>query len=311
MSQSHTLPRSLWALLALLTLFWGLNWPMMKLALSGLPVWTFRAACISAGAIGLFAIARAGGLTIRVPQGQWPRLLVTAFFNISLWNVLVAYGLSQLPAGRSAILAYTMPVWVVLLSTFVLKERLTARRLLGLALGMGAIALLLGHELANLRAAPVGALLVLAAALSWSIGTVLMKRFPVALPTTAFVAWQLAIGGLPVLAGALILDWGSLQPISWKPAAGLLYNMFVAFIFCHWAWFKIATGAPAGVAALSTMMIPVVGVFSGMLVLGEQPGWPEFCALGLVILALATVLVPPRGRADIPATPSRGSGHAA
>jgi drug/metabolite transporter (DMT)-like permease len=308
MSQLHTLPRSLWALLALLTLFWGLNWPMMKMALSELPVWSFRAACVSTGAIGLFAIARAGGLAVRVPQGQWPRLLVTAFFNISLWNVLVAYGLSQLPSGRSAILAYTMPVWVVLLSTFVLRESLTRRRLLGLALGMGAIVLLLGNELATLKAAPVGALLVLAAALSWSVGTVLMKRYPTQLPTTSFVAWQLALGGLPVVVGALILDWGDWQPISWKPTLGLLYNMFVAFLFCHWAWFKIAAGAPAGVAALSTMMIPVVGVFSGMLVLGEQPGWPEFCALLLVMLALATVLVPPRVRA---AGPARDSGHAA
>lgn len=288
---------------------------MMKMALSGLPVWTFRGACVITGAIGLFAIARASGLAIRVPAGQWPRLLVTAFFNISMWNVLIAYGLTQLPAGRSAILAYTMPVWVVLLSTFVLKERLTPRRLLGLTLGMSGMLLLIGTELATLRAAPVGALLVLSAAISWSIGTVLMKRFPTSLPTTSFVAWQLALGGLPVVVGALILDWGTWQPIGWRPTLGLLYNMFVAFIFCHWAWFKIATGAPAGVAALSTMLIPVVGVFSGMLVLGEQPGWPEFCALLLIIAALATVLVPARSAA--PGAPGaaakqlRESGHGA
>lgn len=307
----------MWALLALLTLFWGLNWPMMKLALSELPVWSFRAACVATGAIGLFAIARAGGLAVRVPEGQWPRLMLTAFFNISVWNVLIAYGLSQLPSGRTAILAYTMPVWVVLLSTFVLKERLTTRRLLGLALGMSGMLLLIGSELATLQSAPVGALLVVGAALSWSVGTVLMKRFPTQLPTTSFVAWQLAVGGLPVIVGALILDWGTLQPISWKPAIGLLYNMFIAFIFCHWAWFKLATTAPAGVAALSTMMIPVVGVFSGMLVLGEQPGWPEFSALLLVILALATVLVPSRNAADRAGKPEPGpqgprdSGHAA
>lgn len=307
----------MWALLALLTLFWGLNWPMMKLALSEIPVWSFRAACVMSGAIGLFAIARAGGLAVRVPAGQWPRVMVTAFFNISVWNVLIAYGLTQLPSGRTAILAYTMPLWVVLLSSFVLKERLTPRRILGLALGMSGMLLLIGSELATLQSAPVGALLVVGAAISWSIGTVLMKRFPTHLPTTSFVAWQLAIGGLPVVVGALILDWGTLQPISWKPTVGLLYNMFIAFIFCHWAWFKIATTAPAGVAALSTMMIPVVGVFSGMLVLGEQPGWPEFSALLLVILALATVLVPSRNAAAGAGTPAnsaqgpRDSGHGA
>jgi drug/metabolite transporter (DMT)-like permease len=290
----QTLPRSMWAILALLTLCWGLNWPMMKLALADLPVWTFRGACLVSGTIGLFAIARASGLAVRVPQGQWPRLTITAFFNIAVWNVLIGYGLTLLPAGRSAILAYTMPLWVVVLSIFVLNEKLTARRIVGVTLGMGGMLLLIGTELAALRAAPVGALLVVGAAFSWAIGTVLMKRYPTHLPTTSFVAWQLALGGIPVIAGALILDRGSWQPIGAPATVGLLYNMFVAFIFCHWAWFKIATSAPAGVAALSTMMIPVVGVFTGMLVLGEQPAWPEYAALILVTLALATVLVPPR-----------------
>ena len=290
----QTLPRSMWAILALLTLCWGLNWPMMKLALADLPVWTFRAACLVSGTIGLFTIARASGLTVRVPEGQWPRLMLTAFFNIAVWNVLIGYGLTLLPAGRSAILAYTMPLWVVVLSIFVLNEKLTARRIAGVTLGMGGMLLLIGSEFAVMRAAPVGALLVVGAAFSWAIGTVLMKRYPTQLPTTSFVAWQLALGGIPVIAGALILDWGTWKPIGTPATVGLLYNMFVAFIFCHWAWFKIATNAPAGVAALSTMMIPVVGVFTGMLVLGEQPRWPEYAALILVTLALATVLVSPR-----------------
>jgi drug/metabolite transporter (DMT)-like permease len=248
----QTLPRSMWAILALLTLCWGLNWPMMKLALADLPVWTFRGACLVSGTIGLFTIARANGLAVRVPEGQWPRLMMTAFFNIAVWNVLIGYGLTLLPAGRSAILAYTMPLWVVVLSIFVLNEKLTARRIAGVTLGMGGMLLLIGSELAVLRAAPVGALLVVGAAFSWAIGTVLMKRYPTQLPTTSFVAWQLALGGIPVIAGALILDWGKWQPIGAPATVGLLYNMFVAFIFCHWAWFKIATSAPAGVAALST-----------------------------------------------------------
>lgn len=296
-----TLPRSLWALLALLTLCWGLNWPMMKLALAGIPVWTFRGACVAAGAIGLFIIARASGLALRLPEGQFARLAASAFFNITAWNVLIGYGLTYLPSGRSAILAYTMPLWTVLLSALLLDEKLTRRRVAGVMLGMAGLALLLGTELAILRAAPVGALLVLGAAISWAIGTILVKRYPIGLPTTSFVAWQLAIGGVPVVLGALIIDWGSWQPIGLEPTVGLLYNMLVAFIFCHWAWFKIAIAAPAGVASLSTMMIPVVGVFSGMLVLGEQPRWQEYAALTLVILALATVLVPPRqagGKAD-------------
>jgi drug/metabolite transporter (DMT)-like permease len=289
-----TLPRSMWVLTTLLTLGWGLNWPLMKLTLADIPVWTFRGLCVASGAIGLFIIARAGRQRTRVPAGQWPRLAVTAIANVTMWNVLIGYGLTLLPSGRSAILAYTMPLWTVLLSRFVLHEKLTPRRILGVSLGMAGMALLIGDEFAAMEAAPVGAALVLGAAVSWAVGTVLMRRYPTDLPTTSFTAWQLLIGGVPIMAGALILDWGRWRPIGVGAAIGLGYNMLFVFIFCYWAWYKIATTVPPTIAALSTLMIPVVGLFSGMLILGERPQWQEYAALVLVIAALATVLVPPK-----------------
>jgi drug/metabolite transporter (DMT)-like permease len=284
----------MWALLALLTMGWGMNWPMMKLALTDIPVWTFRVACTVAGAAGLFLIARLGKTPIRVPQGQWPRLCLIAFFNMTMWNVLIAYGLTLVPSGRSAILAYSMPLWVVLLSALVLHERLTARRVLGLALGMAGMGLLIGEAFTSVRTSPLGATLVIGAAISWALGTVLMRRFPVALGTTAMTAWQLLLGSLPIILGALILEWGTWRPVGMGAALGLAYNILVVSLFCYWAWFRIAASAPAGVAALSTLMIPVVGVFSSMVILGEMPHWRDYAALMLVIAALATVLVPRR-----------------
>jgi drug/metabolite transporter (DMT)-like permease len=284
----------MWVLTTLLTLGWGLNWPLMKLTLADIPVWTFRGLCVASGAIGLFIIARAGRQRTRVPAGQWPRLAVTAIANVTMWNVLIGYGLTLLPSGRSAILAYTMPLWTVLLSRFVLHEKLTPRRVLGVSLGMAGMALLIGNEFGAMEAAPVGAALVLGAAVSWAVGTVLMRRYPTDLPTTSFTAWQLLIGGVPIMAGALILDWGGWRPIGVGAAIGLGYNMLFVFIFCYWAWYKIATTVPPTIAALSTLMIPVVGLFSGMLILGERPEWQEYAALVLVIAALATVLVPPK-----------------
>jgi drug/metabolite transporter (DMT)-like permease len=297
MSEHHTLPRSLWLLLVGLTLCWGFNWPMMKIALSELPVWSFRAACIGGGAVGLFAIARFQGLRVRLRSDEFRRLALASLVNVTGWNLMIGYGVSLMPAGRSAILAYTMPLWTVILSALFLHERFTLRKAAGVALGMSGLALLLGSELMHLGAAPAGALFIIGASLSWATGTIIIRRWPVDLPTTSFVAWQLSLGGLPVLLGAAILDSGSLRPISAAATGALLYSTFVAFVFCHWAWFKLATTAPASIAAMSTMMIPVVGVFSGMIVLGEQPQWQEYAALLLVTLALATVLIP--GRAAV------------
>jgi drug/metabolite transporter (DMT)-like permease len=199
-----------------------------------------------------------------------------------------------MPAGRSAILAYSMPIWAVLLSAFVLNEKLTPRRILGLALGMAGMAFLLGGELSVVRTSPLGTLLVLGGAIGWAMGTVLMRRYPVAIGTAALTAWMLLIGGLPIMIGALVFDWGRWEPIGTAATVGLVYNMTFVFIFCYWAWFKIASTAPPGVASLSTLMIPIVGVFSGIWLLGESPQWQEYTALTLVIASLATVLVPPR-----------------
>ena len=284
----------MWVLLALLTLGWGFNWPLMKMTLAELPVWTFRGSSVAAGAIGLFILARLGRQSIRVPAGQWVRLSAISICNVTLWNVLIGYGLQMLPAGRSAILAYSMPIWAVLLSAFILHERLTRRRMLGLGLGMAGMAVLLGGEMSLVRASPLGALLVLGGAMAWALGTVLMRRYPVNLGTSALTAWQLLIGGLPLMAGALVIDWGDWHALSGRATIGLLYNMTFVFIFCYWAWFRIATTAPPGVSSLSTLMIPVVGVFSGIWLLGEAPRWQEYLALVLVIASLATVLIPPR-----------------
>mgnify|MGYP001601639132 FL=1 len=134
---------------------------------------------------------------------------------------------------------------------------------------------------------------MLGAAFSWAFGTVMMRRFPVDLPVTSFTAWQLLLGGIPLYAGALAFELDSLRPLSAGPAVAVAYNILVSFVFGQWAWIKIATTVPVGVSSLATLMTPVVGVFSGMLVLSEVPRWQDFAALGLVLLALATVLLPP------------------
>jgi drug/metabolite transporter (DMT)-like permease len=255
-------------------------------------VWTFRSLCVAAGAGGLLAIARANGLSLRVPRNEWRVMVVVALCNVTLWNVLATSGVRLLPSGRSAILAYTMPLWTVLLSALVLGERLTRRRLAGIALGMAGLGLLLTDEFTAIESAPQGALLIIGAALSWALGITLMKKYPTSLATTAFTGWNMLVGGLPLVAGALLLEADAWRPVGVPAAIGLVYNMLVAFVLCYWAFYKLVALAPAGLSALGTLMIPVVAVFSGMLVLGERPGWHDYAALLLIVAALATVLVP-------------------
>ncbi|HEX2334107.1 MAG TPA: DMT family transporter [Burkholderiales bacterium] len=292
------LPQRLWWVLASLTLAWGFNWTAMKVALAEVPPWTFRSLCLGLGSAVLFGALRAGGQHLVLPSGQWGRLWLLALLNITSWNMLVAFGVGMIPSGRAAILAYTMPVWAVPLSVWVLGERITRAKLAGLALGLGGLALLLAESFIGLGRAPLGSLLVLGAALSWALGTVLQKRFPVRLPAGLYTAWIMLLGGVPIFAGALLFDdWGALRSVSVTAWLGTAYNVVIAFAFAHWAWIKIATSVPVSVFSISMLLIPVVGVVSGMLFLGERPAWVEYAALALVLAALLTVLRPGRAAA--------------
>ena len=297
---AHTFPPHLIWLLVGLTLGWGLNWPAMKLAVSEMAPMRFRTLCVLAGAVGLFATARAGGLPIRVPEGQRLRLVITALVNITGWNVFAIYGVSMMASGRAAILGYTMPALSVPLSVWLLHEPFTRRRALGVALALAGMGLLLGKEAEAVGRSPLGAFYMIVAAAAWAMGTVMMKRWPVDLPTTSYTAWQLLIGFVPIVVIALTLESGTFNPLALSPwpMLGAVYNIVVVFNFCYWAWTKIAMQAPVGVSSLGVMMIPVVGVFSGALLLGEAPHWPDYTALILVVGSLATVLLPPKAMAD-------------
>jgi drug/metabolite transporter (DMT)-like permease len=281
-------------LLALLTLGWGANWPIMKIALEGFPIWTFRALCVVAGAVGLLGIALAARQRIALPRRNWPSFAAISFFNITGWNLCALYGLAQLPSGRAAALAFTMPLWAILLGRAVLGEAIDRWRGLGLALGLAGLALLIAGDATSLAAAPVGGILMLGAAISWAIGTVLLKRFPVPVAATVNTGWQMAIGGLPIVIGAFLLDWGNPPVPAPGPVLATLYNMLVCFIYCYWAWTRLVLRLPVAVAGISTLMIPVVGTISGMLMLGERPGLVDFAGLALILGALVSVLIAPQ-----------------
>jgi drug/metabolite transporter (DMT)-like permease len=292
----HTFPLHLLWLLVGLTLGWGMNWPIIKVVLLEMAPMHFRTLCLFFGAVGLFTIARMSGLTIRVPKGQWPRMVAIALVNTMGWNICAVYGVQFMASGRAAILGYTMPVWSVIIATWLLKEPFTRRRALGCALGGAGLLLLLGDEIRAVGRSPLGAILMICAAVSWAIGTIMMKRWPVTLQVSAFTAWEFLISVPPIILFATVFETGTFNPfaLSLWPMLGVLYNVFVGFIFSYWAWTKIALTAPVGVSSLSIMMIPVVGVFSGMLLLGETPHWQDYAALALVVTSLATVLLPAR-----------------
>jgi drug/metabolite transporter (DMT)-like permease len=281
-------------LLVTLSLAWGFNWPMMKLAVQEVPPWTFRTLCLMIGGTALLALTWSTGGRIAVPAGRLPRLALVSLFNITGWHLASAYALLYTGSGRAAIIGYTMPLWASLLSVLALDARITRGQIVALALGTAALALLLGDDLGALGAAPTGTLLMLLCAWSWAIGTVLIKKFDWGgMPVMALTGWQLLLGGVPVVIGWLLLEpVPDLTALSWPALLGLNYAIWVAMLFCHTAYFKLVSLLPAHVAAIGTLATPVVGVLSSALVLAEPVGASETIALLLVVAGLFLLIRP-------------------
>lgn len=281
-------------LLATVTLVWGVNWPMMKRAVSEIPIFTFRAICLGGAAVGLIVISRLSGHKLRIPRGEMTLLLVVSLFNISIWHITSATGLVHLAASRATIIAFTMPLWAALLAVPILGERPSWNGVAGLVLGLAGMAVLLLPDRAMLWADPIGPIVMLVAAMSWAIGTVVLKHANFTMPATVLTSWQLILGGIPVGLGAMAFDRGfdpwEVSAQAWLATA---FTVIGATIFCHWGWFKLVRRFPAVGISVGSLMIPVVGVAASAIGLGESIGLEVLIALALVLMALFLVLILP------------------
>jgi drug/metabolite transporter (DMT)-like permease len=291
-----SLSRKDWILLALLTLCWGINWPIMKMGVCDFPPITFRTLGMLGGIPVLWLAARMQGASLGLPKDGVRHIMHLAIPNMLVWNIFMILGVKMLSSGRAAILGYTMPVWAVLAGMLFFGERPARAAWIGIACALAGALLLLSSEFASLAGNPFGTLFILIAAASWGYGTVAMKRSLLDMPTISLTFWMLVMTTLVMLGVATIVESKSWHLPQAAAIGAMAYNALIIFGFAHVVWFKLARMLPPVASSLSVMMIPVLGVFSGTWLLGETPHWQDYAAMGLILAAMSTVLLKPRVR---------------
>jgi drug/metabolite transporter (DMT)-like permease len=292
----HALTRRQIVLLVALTVVWGINWPVMKLGVTAYPPLSFRTLCMVLGLPMLAGVLVAMKVPFRIARPHWPELLKLTFFNMVCWHALAIVAVQSLSSGRAAILGYTMPIFSAVIGALVWGDRLSGRGWAGVGAAALGVALLLWHELTQLAGRPVGVALMLTAAATWAVGTRLLRRSTLPAPTLAISFWMTMLTtGVMALLSTLLerADWRWPGPVAW---GAVVFNAVGVFVFAQAAWFTLARSLPPVASTLSVMLIPVVGVFSGALALGEVLHWQDWAAVGLMVLAIASVLWPARGR---------------
>ena len=272
--------------LAVLSLVWGYNWVVSKRALAYAGALDFAALRTLLAAISLFTLLLLLKRPMALKDVRGATVLgllqTTGFIGLTL------LALTGGGAGRTAVLVYTMPAWVILLATAVLHERVTGMQRAALVLAL--LGLLLMFGLLPRGAGLASMLMALAAGALWAGATLYAKRLHTrrGCDVLALTAWQMLLGGIPLALLALVWPGPAIQ---WSPyfAFALLYNALLGGALAWSLWLFSLARLPAGVASLGTLATPAIGVLCAWLELGEVPDAGE--AAGMVLIGAALALV--------------------
>lgn len=275
-------------------LMWGLNWPAVKFMLTEFEPVTVRAVAFPCAAVLLFGIALVRGERLRPTLQEFPKLLATGLFVILGFNVLVSLGQVLTETSKAAIIAFTMPAMTAALSVIFLGDRLSRHLLLALAFGMGGLAVLASQDMGGLIAAPLGPVIMLLAALSWAVGTILSKSREWTLSPVVMAGWYFVIStALAWPIAFLFEDPAGMAIPGWPVIATMAFHVVGPMVLSYVLWNMLLARLPATVATITTLLVPIVGVSSSVILLGDPLTWHKVVALLMILVSIAITLFRP------------------
>jgi drug/metabolite transporter (DMT)-like permease len=279
-------------LVVLLAFAWGFNWIATAIALHEVDPWSLRLAGTGIGTATLFVTALLTGHNLRVPQGEWPHVMVAGFFNVAAFQILSAFAQLSGATSRAIIITYSMPIWATMLSLVLLGERLNKIRLIAFVLCIVGLSILLWPLLTG--GFPLSIFLSLGCALSWAFATIYMKWVKATVPPLANAAWQLLFGFVLITAGTYVVEgYPRLWPLHSNVLIALLYIGIFGVGLAHFLWWAIVGQLPAITASIGALLVPVIGVIASTVFLGERPTFTDILGFMLIFAAAACVLLQP------------------
>ena len=275
--------------LGLMSLIWSFNWIVMKRAMQYIGPFDFSALRTAAGTTLLFALLAWRGESLAPPP--WRDTILIGAAQTGAFQLLVQLSLVEGGAGKMALLAYTMPFWVIAFAWMLLGERPGSRQWTCLGIAAAGLVLVMEpwREIGSLHSC----LLALAGGGCWGLATVLTKRLfqRAAITPLRLTAWQALVGTIVVVIGSLLIDE---RQIEWSGEliGALVYNSVFAAAIAWALWLFVIERLPAGIAGVASLATPLLGVLLAWWLLGETPDLAEASGIVLIAAALAGVLRP-------------------
>lgn len=272
------------AALVAMVLIWGYSWVVMKIALRHAHPFDFAALRVAIGCALLFAIVKLRGRPLLL--GTYRMAILMGLLQVALFVALSHFALLEAGPGKTSVLVFTMPFWMIVFAHFLIGERMRGAQWIAVALAFAGLTLIVAPwELTSLK----GSLLAVAAGAVWAITAVLSKKWPVAATDPLlFTAWQLFVGFVAL--AALSFVWGA-EPVRWnfEFAWTLAFSAILATAVGWWLWTYVLAKSPAGITGLNALGIPVVAVVASAIQLGERP--PALELVGMLMIGTALGLL--------------------
>ena len=270
------------AALVAMILIWGYSWVVMKIALRHAHPFDFAALRVGAGAALLFLMVKMQRRALSLPN--YRMAVVLGLLQVAGFVALSHFALLHAGPGKTSVLVFTMPFWMIVFAHFLIGERMRGAQWLAVVLAFAGLVLIVAPW--NLTSI-TGSLLAVAAGAVWAFTAVLSKKFPMAATDPLlFTAWQLAFGFLAL--GLLALLHPHAPPVwNFEFAWTLAFSTILATALGWWLWTYVLAHTPAGVMGLNSLGIPVVAVISSSLQLGERPAALEMAGMAAILAALA------------------------
>lgn len=274
-------------IVALIGLLWGLNWPAVKFMLTEIPPLTIRATAFPCAALLLALIANSRR------QNLWPvsrdilPIVITGLLLIFGFNVLTAVGQTVTETSKAAIIAYTMPALTAAFAAAILGERLEVRHVVALILGMVGLVVLASENVSALLSDPTGPAIMFLAALSWALGNVALQSRAWSLLPLPLTVWFFVVSS--ILCWPLVLLFEPPWEQSWPSTPvllTLLYHAAGPMVVCYALWTVLVDRLSATVAAIASLLAPVVGVSSAVILLGDPLTWQKVVSLTMILASI-------------------------
>ena len=275
--QKNIIMRAFLALF-ILTLIWGYNWVVMKLAVQYASPFQFAALRTFLGAIMLFAVIV---ITKRpLALKEFPTMLLLGLLQTCGFTGLLIWALVEGSAGKTAVLSYTMPFWVMLFAWPMLGEKVQGWQWLAVIFALFGMVLI--FDPLHIKSDGFSMFLAVCSGISWAISAIISKKLHQRAP------WQTFLGCIPIIIVALVLPAPAIQ---WTQTFMLIlvYSMFLSGSLAWVLWVYALQRLPAGSASMGTMLAPIIGVIAAWLQLGELPTTTELT--GMIFVAIALVLI--------------------